>query len=166
MVAGDEPEDTPSAEVEEEQTRLNRQLTELMTEARVAMPGVQVLFGFLLAVPFQQRFGDTTSFQRHLYLATVLLAAMSTMCFIAPAAFHRIRFEQRDKPYLIAIGTRFLIAGFGSLALAMTCAIALVCDVIFGTATTLIVVVPVVLAFLWLWFGLGLTRRALGKRSH
>src|SRR4026209_2305900 len=75
---------------EEEQERLNRQLTELLNELRVAMPGVQVLFAFLLAVPFQQRFEMVNAFQRDVYLVTLLAAATATAFLVAPSAYHRI----------------------------------------------------------------------------
>jgi hypothetical protein len=156
----------PAKADEDAPARRHRQLIELLNETRVAMPGVQVLFGFLLAVPFQQRFAQTTPFQRDLYLATVLLAALSTVCFIAPAAYHRIMFEQGEKQRLIALGNRFLIWGFALLALAMVCAVALVCDVIFHAGTVVAVSLPLAAAFGWLWFGMGLTRRAGGKRRH
>ena len=74
----------------EEQERLNRRLIELLNEIRVAMPGVQVLFGFLLAVPFQQRFAEVTAFQRDVYFFTLVASALATALFIAPTAFHRI----------------------------------------------------------------------------
>jgi hypothetical protein len=158
--------ETPSERVEDEAERLERQLGELLQEARVAMPGVQVLFAFLLAVPFQQRFASTTTFQRDVYLVTILLAAAATICFIAPAAYHRILFEQRDKPHLIEIGNAFLITGMGFLALAMTAAVLLVCDVLFHTTTVAIVVAGVAGTFAWTWFGYPISRRIRGKRTH
>ena len=96
---------------EDEQERLNRQLEELLNEVRVAMPGVQVLFGFLLAVPFQQGFDTITSSQRLLYFATLLAAAVATAFFIAPTAYHRINFEQHEKKRIIHLGNREFLAG-------------------------------------------------------
>src|SRR6187431_2060523 len=107
---------------ETEEERLDRNLAELLQEARVAMPGVQVLFAFLLAVPFQQRFEQTTSFQKDVYLVTILMAAATTICFIAPVAYHRIQFQRQDKAHLIMVSNVFLVVGLLFLALAMTSA--------------------------------------------
>jgi Flp pilus assembly protein TadB len=150
---------------ESESEHNERQLSELLQETRVVMPGVQVLFAFLLSVPFQQQFHQTTAFQKDVYLVTVLLAAAATICFIAPAAYHRVQFEQHDKPHLIRTGNRFLIAGMGFLSLAMCAAVMLVCDVIFKTPTVAVVVAVLALAFAWTWFGYPLTRRLRGERS-
>src|SRR4051794_20213370 len=163
---GDEPARTPSQEVETEHERRTRQLGELLQETRVAMPGVQVLFGFLLTVAFQSRFARVSDLEKDLLLAAILCAAGATICFIAPAAYHRILFEQRDKPHLIQVGNRFLIAGVGFLALAMTLAIALVCDFVFGGTTAAVVASLVAIAFAWFWFAFPLGRLASGKRSH
>jgi cation transport ATPase len=144
---------------EEEQERLNRQMTELLNELRVAMPGVQVLFAFLLAVPFQQRFEMVNTFQRDVYLVTLLSAAVATAFLIAPSAYHRIAFQQREKERIIQMGTRQFVCGLVALAVAMNGAVLLVTDVLFTTTTTVIVVVGVASLFAWLWFGIGIWRR-------
>ncbi len=148
---------------EDEQERLNRQLEELLNEVRVAMPGVQVLFGFLLAVPFQQGFDTITASQRLLYFATLLAAAVATAFLIAPTAYHRINFEQHEKPRLIHIGNRQFLMGLVALALAMNGAVALVTDLIFKGSTLVVTVAIVGSLFVWLWFGLGLVRRLQGS---
>jgi hypothetical protein len=145
---------------EEEQERLNRQLTELLNELRVAMPGVQVLFGFLLAVPFQQRFQSVTEFQRDVYFVTLLAAATATAFLIAPSAYHRVAFQQRDRPQVIRAGTRFFLCGIVALAVAMNGAVLLVTDVLFEAPTVIVTTVCVASLFGWLWFGYGLWRRA------
>ena len=145
---------------EEEQERLNRQLTELLTELRVAMPGVQVLFAFLLAVPFQQRFQSVSPFQRDVYLGTLLAAATATAFFIAPSAYHRIAFQQHEKERIIQMGTRQFLCGLVALALAMNGAVLLVTDVLFRAPTVIVVMLCVGTLFVWLWFGIGLWRRA------
>ena len=163
-----EPESarTPSQEVENEVERRTRQLGELLQETRVATAGVQVLFGFLLAVVFQSRFKEVTSTQKNVFLAAILCATVSTICFIAPTPYHRILFEHRDKPHLIKVANRFLIAGVVFLAFAMTLALALVCDVIFGATTAFVVAGLVGGSFAFFWFVLPLARLAQGKRSH
>ena len=144
---------------DQEQERLNRQLLELLNEIRVALPGVQVLFAFLLAVPFQARFGQITSFQRHVYLVTLLASAAATACLIAPTGYHRILFRRGDRPRIIQHGTRMLVAGLVCLAVAMTGAVYLICDVIFSVATAVSVTVVAASVFFWLWFGQALARR-------
>jgi hypothetical protein len=144
---------------EEEQEQLNRQLTELLNELRVAMPGVQVLFGFLLAVPFQQRFQSVTEFQRDVYFVTLLAAATATAFLIAPSAYHRVAFQQHDRPQVIRAGTRFFLCGIVALAVAMNGAVLLVTDVLFKAPTVIVTMVCVASLFGWLWFGYGIWRR-------
>jgi cation transport ATPase len=153
-----EPADEPDR-TEEEQARLNRQMTELLNELRVAMPGVQVLFGFLLAVPFQQRFATVNAFQRDVYFVALVSAAVATAFLIAPSAYHRIAFGQHDKPQIIAIGTVQFICGLVALAIAMNCAVLLVTDFLFQATTVVVTAIVVGTLFASLWFGLGLWRR-------
>ena len=150
---------------EEEQERLDRRLSELLQEMRIAMPGVQVLFGFLLAVPFQQGFQSITSSQRMIYFCTLLASAVATAFLIAPTAFHRLMWQQHKKPEIIRLGNRQFIAGLVALALAMIGAVALVTDVLFKGSTLVVTVVAVGLLFAWLWFGLGLVRRFQAERT-
>ncbi len=150
----------PSATGEDERERLNRELLELLNEVRVAMPGVQVLFGFLLAVPFAAGFENVTDFQRHTYFATLLLAAVAAALLIAPTAYHRLRFRQRDKYALIKFGNRMAIGALAALALAMNGAVLLVTDYLFRSTTLVVTVGALLSLYVWLWFGVGLTRRA------
>ncbi len=158
----DEAPERREQRTEDEQKRLDRQMEELLQEVRVAMPGVQVLFGFLLAVPFQQGFDTITSSQRLIYFATLLASATATAFFIAPAAFHRINFEQHQKKRVIHAGNRQFIIGLIALALAMNGAVALVTDLIFKGGTLVVTMAVVGSLFAWLWFGLGLFRRLRG----
>jgi hypothetical protein len=143
----------------QEQERLNRQMMELLNELRVAMPGVQVLFGFLLTVPFQQRFSEATSFQRAVYFVALIAAAVATAFLIAPSAYHRMVFRQGDKPHLIRLGDRQLVVGLIALAVAMNGAVLLVVDFLFGAPTVVVTLVALAALFTTLWFGLGLFRR-------
>jgi hypothetical protein len=160
------PEPNPSERVETEEQRLNRQLNQLLNELRVAMPGVQVLFAFLLAVPFQQRFAEVTDFQRTVYFVTLLTSAAASALFIAPTAYHRLMFRERDKPMLVRISSKLALAGLAFLAVAMNGAVLLVTDVLFEQPTVTVTIVLTVLVYIGLWFGLGLTRRLTGERSH
>ena len=151
--------DHPQDRSEDEQERLNRQMIELLNELRVAMPGVQVLFGFLLTVPFQQRFQRVTEFQETVYFVTLIAAATATAFLIAPSAYHRLLLEQHDKPNIIHIGTGEMIAGLCALALAMNGAVLLVTDVLFEGSTVTITVALLASLYLTLWFGFPLVRR-------
>jgi len=149
----------PADRTEEEQDRLNRQMTELLNELRVAMPGVQVLFGFLLTVPFQQRFQQVDDFQETVYLVTLVAAATATAFLIAPSAYHRVMFEQHEKPTVIRLGTVQFLVGLVALAIAMNGAVLLVTDVVFGGDTVPVVVVCLAALYFTLWFGLGIVQR-------
>jgi hypothetical protein len=144
---------------EDDKERRNRQLDQLLQETRVVMPGVQVLFAFLLAVVFQQGFTKTTQFQKDVFLATIIASAGAALCFIAPAAWHRILFEMQDKRHIIKVANRFVISGVAFLALAMTLALILVCDVVFTTGTAVVVPVVIGSSFAWFWFAAPLLRR-------
>ncbi len=159
-------EDNPSQRDETEQERLNRELDQLLNELRVAMPGVQVLFAFLLTVPFQQRFVEVTDFQRDVYFGTLLAAAAASALFIAPTAYHRVMFRARDKPNLIRISSRLALAGLACLAVAMNGAMLLVTDVLFGSTTVAVTIALSGMLFFGLWFVLGIVRRVTGERSH
>lgn len=148
-----------SGREESEGERLDRNLGELLQELRVALPGVQVLFAFLLAVPFQRNFTDITNFQRDVYFATLLLTAISAALLISPSAYHRLTFRMRQKDHLIFLANRFAIAGLGCLALAMTGAIVLITDILFDTAATIVTGSAAILVFALLWYGLPLQRR-------
>jgi Family of unknown function (DUF6328) len=144
---------------ESEGERLDRNLGELLQELRVALPGVQVLFAFLLAVPFQQNFTEITSFQKDVYFATLLFTAISAVLLISPSAYHRLTFRYQQKRQLVFYSNRFAIAGLVFLALAMTGAIMLITDVLFGPAATVVTTIATVLVFAFFWFGLPLRRR-------
>jgi hypothetical protein len=148
---------------EEEGDRLDRELIELLNELRVVMPGVQLLFGFLLTVPFQARFETIDGFQRIVYFVTLLLVAASSAFLMGPSAFHRLTFREGQKPYLVELGTRQTIVGMALLALAMNGVLLLLTDVLFHTTMVVVTVTASTALFGWLWFGLALWRRATGR---
>jgi membrane-bound acyltransferase YfiQ involved in biofilm formation len=156
--------ESDAGRTEEEQERLNRQMIELLNELRVAMPGVQVLFGFLLTVPFQQRFAQVTDFQETVYFATLVAAAVATALLIAPSAYHRVMFEHHEKARVIRIGSVEMILGLVALALAMNGAVLLVTDVIFDAGTVAATVAVLFTLYVTLWFGLGVVRRVRSQR--
>src|SRR3954466_9054341 len=149
---------------ETDKERLDRNLNELLGELRVALPGVQVLFAFLLTVPFQQGFSRATSFQKDVYLVTLLLTALASPLLIAPSAYHRIQFRQDDKKHIVFVANRFAIAGFAVLAAAMTSAVLLVTDFLYSDTTSIISTVGVGVALYGFWYAAPLARR-LGSRG-
>src|SRR3954462_15306783 len=151
--------DRPSGRDETESERLDRNLGELLQELRVALPGVQVLFAFLLAVPFQQGFEEVTQFQKVVYFVTLILTAISASMLISPTAYHRITFRYQQKRRLVYYANRFSIVGLLFLALAMTGAIMLITDYLFGSAATILMTAATILVFGFFWFGLPLQRR-------
>jgi hypothetical protein len=151
----------PSA-AEDEAERNSRRLLELLQEMRVATAGVQILFGFLLAVPFQQGFERVTSFQRHVYLLVLICTALSAALLIAPTSMHRLLFRRGQKLEIIEYANRMVISGLILLALAMVGVVLLLTDVIFGPGAAIAVTVPVALVFASTWFLIPLVRR--GRR--
>ena len=109
----------------------DRQMLELLNELRVALPGVQILFAFLLTVPFAQGFQHVTSIQRTLYYLTLLSTAASAICLIAPSATHRLRFHQHDRAFVIESANKYLIAGLVFLGIAIVLAIAMITDYLY-----------------------------------
>jgi hypothetical protein len=150
---------------ETELERLDRNLGELLQELRVALPGVQVLFAFLLTVPFQQGFQKATSFQKDIYLVTLLLTALTTALLIAPSAYHRLEFRQGDKEHIVNVANALAIAGFGVLAAAMSSAILLVTDYLFGATTATICTIGAAVVLYGLWYVAPFTRRRRRARA-
>jgi hypothetical protein len=151
-VKGPAREETPAE-------KADRNLLDLLQELRVALPGVQVLFAFLLSVPFQPRFSEVTDFQRDTYFATLLLSALASALLIAPGAYHRLNFSRGDKPHIVEVANRFAIAGLVALSFAMTGAVLLVSDWLFDGAVVVVGTAFVALLFALLWFAVPLRRR-------
>src|SRR5919198_1588803 len=149
----------PSRRDETDVERLDRNLSELLQELRVAQTGVQVLFGFLLVLPFNNRFPEISDYQRGVYFATLLFAAAATLLFIAPSAHHRVLFRLQDKRHVVFLANSLALAGTACLALAMTGAILLITSFLFGTATGVAVAAVTLLAFGFVWYAVPLRRR-------
>ena len=154
-----------SGREETEHDRVDRNLNELLGELRVALPGVQVLFAFLLVVPFNNRFADVTPFQKNVYFVTLLVATAASVCLIAPTIQHRIEFRHQDKEHVVLVSNKFAVVGLGLLAAAMTGAILFVTDFLFGAATTVLTTVFVALAFAVLWYAIPLQRLRERRRA-
>jgi Family of unknown function (DUF6328) len=151
---------------ETEEERLDRELIELLNELRVVLPGVQVLFAFLLTVPFAQRFDRLTELQRDLFFATLLCTALCTALLIAPSSYHRLRFRAGDKKRMLATSNRLTIAGIGTLALAMSGAILLIADLLFSRTTAVVTASAAAAVFAGVWFALPLTRHLADEGSR
>lgn len=150
---------------ESEKERLNRKLEELLQELRVALPGVQVLFAFLLTIPFTGRFAKITDLQRDVYFTAFLATAVASALLIAPSAYHRIRWRYLDKETLdqkrrmLVTGGRFAATGFVFLGVATTAVVYLVTDVLFGSREAAVIGAALASVLVWLWYALPLSRR-------
>jgi hypothetical protein len=144
---------------EDRHERINRELIELLNELRVALPGVQILFAFMLILPFSQGFARVTTVERWVYFVAFIAAALGTALLIAPSSYHRLRFRRGDKEHLLLVSNRMAIGGMALVATAMALIVGLITDVIFGTAPAAIAAVLVGGWFAWFWYALPLRRR-------
>ena len=141
------------------QDRLDEEWIELLNEIRVLLPGVQVLFAFLLTAPFAAGFERVTELQRDVYVLALMGALASTICLVAPTTHHRIRWRQRDKEFMLHVANRSVITGSAFLALSMSAAIFLVGDYLFDRWVAILATAGVATAFTVFWFALPLSRR-------
>jgi hypothetical protein len=144
---------------ESRRERVNRELLELLNELRVALPGVQVLFAFLLAVPFANGWAKVTEFQKDVFFATLIATSISTACFIVPTAYHRLNFRNREKERILLTSNAFAIAGIMSLALSMIGVLILISDVLYSGTAAIVTGIAGFLVFGGLWLLLPLLRR-------
>ncbi len=149
---------------EDEHARVDRELIELLNELKVALPAVQVLFAFLLVLPFYARFAAITGLQKGVYFTSFLCAAAASGLYVAPSAYHRLNFRRRNKERLLLTSNQFAIAGTAFLAVALSGAIFLVADVLYRGPWVGIVTGCAAAWFVWLWFGLPLLRRRSAGR--
>jgi hypothetical protein len=149
----------PDEREESEAERADRNLAELLQELRVAGLGVQVLFGFLLSLPFTSRFTRLSPGQRNLYLATIVLAAVATALLLGPVAYHRLVFRQGQKERLVRAANVMAISGLATVGLAVSAAVLLVTDYVSSGLTAGLITAFVTLLFAGLWFAFPLTRR-------
>jgi cation transport ATPase len=144
---------------EDPQERTARELIELLQELRIVIPGVQVLFAFLLTVPFSQGFTKLDALQRGVFFATLLCTAAATALLIAPSSHHRLLFRQGVREQRVQMGNLLAILGLAFLVPAMVGVLFVITDLIFGSAAAIIVTVIVTLFFVLLWFLLPLRYR-------
>jgi amino acid transporter len=147
-----------AAVAEDEKSRLDRELIELLNELRVTLPGVQVLFAFLLIVPFSNRFEQVTDLQEAVYFVALLATAAGSAFLIAPTPYHRIRFRDRDKDALIRTSNRLALVGTALLAVGITSAVFFVTDFLFNTGAALAAAAAIAAVIGVLWYALPLSR--------
>ena len=151
---------------ETEYERVDRNLTELLGELRVALPGVQVLFAFLLTVPFQQRFQTATSFDKDVYFVTLCSTAIASILLIAPSAYHRLEFRLQDKEHIVEVANRFAVVGFLFLGIGMTGAILLVTNFLFSKGTSIVATVVAAALCIAVWYVVPVRRRLMLSRRQ
>ncbi len=139
---------------ESRKERVDRELIGLLNELRVVLPGVQVLFAFLLIVPFQAGFADVTGLERVVYFGSLLCAAAATALLIAPSSYHRLRFRAGvdAKERMLLTSNRLLIAGTALLAVSIIAVVFLVAGVMFGDVVAVVVAVVTGAWFSWSWY--------------
>jgi predicted neutral ceramidase superfamily lipid hydrolase len=136
----------------DDQAKLDRELMELLNELRVALPGVQVLFAFLLTVPFSQRFGDTTTAIRAVFFMAFLATAVASILLLAPSVLHRLRWRRHDKDQLLRISNRLAIAGSAMLAVGIASVVFVISDFVYGSIAAAILTALVSAFIVVLWF--------------
>ena len=144
-------DDTQGDDRQPSQETLTRNWDELLQEIRVTQTGVQILTGFLLTVPFSNRFGDLTTFQRNVYLAVLAGSVLTTGLVVAPVAMHRVLFRQRRRELLVESGNRFAMAGLAMLALTVSGVVLLVVDIVLGDTAGWVAGGAILLVLTVLW---------------
>ena len=152
--------ETASGREESEEARADRNLSDLLQELRVALPGVQVLFAFLLTVPFTNRFDDLSGFEEKLYFAVLLCVALATVLLTAPTVGHRILFRRQQKEFIVTTANNLALVGLLLLAIAISGVIALISSFLFSTATAIVSTAVILAAFAGFWFLGPLMRRS------
>ena len=159
-------DDSQDESGESRKERIDRELMELLNELRVALPGVQFLFAFLLIVPFQQPGTPFTDFQRDVYFVTLVAAAVATGLLIAPAAQHRVLFRQHDKEALLRRSNRSAFLGLTVLAVAIVGAVLLVTDAVFDLTLAWITAVAIAAFLVWWWIAVPFWKRGHNQQDQ
>jgi len=144
---------------ESEDERLDRELIELLNELRIVLPGVQVLFAFLLTLPFSNGFPRLGDLDRDVYFVSLIAAVVSSVLLIAPTAYHRVLFRKHDKDFLITVATRLALVGMLALAVSFSCGVFVISHFVFGAVSAGIATGVTAGMSALLWFGLPFWRR-------
>ncbi|MEU4532928.1 amine oxidase [Micromonospora ureilytica] len=148
---------------ETEKQRWQRNFADLLQELRVAQTGVQILFAFLLTLPFSNGFTETTEFQRDVYIVALLAAAAATALIISPVAFHRALFRQGRKPELVRFAHRMATGGLAFMLIAMVSAVLLITDFVLDRPIAFVLSALAGIWFLAFWVALPFARRNWGE---
>ncbi len=143
--------------------RADRELIELLNELRIVLPGVTVLFGFLLAVPFAKGWAKVTTFQRDVFLVAFLATGVSVVLLTTPTSYHRLRFREGNKEHLVRIGNRLTIAGIAAFAVALEAVVLLAIDYVVSLGVAIAASVCFTTFVVALWYGLPLYARLRGS---
>jgi hypothetical protein len=152
-----------AVDVETEKQRWDRNFGDLLQELRVAQTGVQILFAFLLILPFSAEFPKVTSFQRDIYIVALLSAAGAAALIISPVAFHRALFRQGRKPELVAFAHRMATGGLALMLISMVASVFLITDFLLDRAVSFVLSGLIALWFLTFWVFLPFLRRSWGE---
>lgn len=144
---------------EDDSERLARNVNDLLQELRVALAGVQILFGFLFSIVFTDVYRRVSDLQRYAHLVAVLFAVISVALMTAPAAWHRLLFRQGRRAEILRVSNRFAVAGLGCLAAAMSSTVFLLADVVLGDWPAILACALTMVCFGVLWFALPLRQR-------
>ena len=144
---------------EDRKERVNRELIELLNELRVALPGVQVLFAFLLVLPFQQGFAEISDADRGVYITALIASALAAALLIAPSMYHRLNFRRQVKEQMIFDSNKLLVAGMVLTAVGVACSIFLVVDVVYGESSAIVATAAIAVVYVLVWLALPLVRR-------
>lgn len=147
------------AEDESQKERVDRELIELLNELRVVLPGVQVLFAFLLILPFQVGFERATDSERLVYFVALVSSATAGVLLIAPSVYHRINFRRKVKEQMLFDANRMLIASTFFIAIGIVCSLYVITELLFGVVAGLVMVAISVTIFGVLWYAFPLHRR-------
>lgn len=158
--------DETSRDDETPRERVNRELIELLNELRVVLPGVTVLFAFLLAVPFAKGWPKVTPFERDVFLVAVLATGVSIAFLTAPSSYHRLRFRQGDKERIVKVGNRLSIIGIAAFAVALEAVILLVVSYVLSRGAGIAAAAVVGGLVLSLWYGLPLAAAMRERRAR
>jgi hypothetical protein len=147
---------------EDGQERRARELAELLQELRVVLPGVQVLFAFLLTVPFAPGFEGVTPLQKDVFFGTLVCTTLSTGLLMAPSAHHRILWRRHAREHRLKVANRLVVAGIALLLPAIAGSLFVITDVIFGSRPAAVVTAVIAVFLVYVWFVMPLTRRLDG----
>ena len=146
---------------EDRKSRVDRELIELLNEIRIALPGVQVLFAFLLVLPFQQGFGNISDVARWVYFGGLIASAVAIAFMITPASYHRLNLRRgvEEKEEMLLTSSRLTVIGAAFLAIGIACCMFLITDVLFGVAMAAVTAVATLVVIGSLWYALPIARR-------